>query len=279
LWTIGWICAILFAASISRDFSVWKNDGGAELAMTQPANGKMIVTVTQPELEQSENLWWIDDESHGWDITSDTLKLSTVKIDDIKPSPDNNYHVFIKKYSYGRNEEEAMDRARNIQYNVLSKDSILDLASGYAISRDKKIKFDESVKEKLSQVNFKIKRKHRKGVVDITIDDDNDWRFGFETGVDYIMGDKKLLNPNGKTVSEAPSENRNLKNDTNNFEKPIKKDTLEERKKWLEEELKKVNEKQKQGMPGTFIKENNVTKEKNEFSRGPSPGFSLFQIY
>ena len=288
LWTIGWICAILFAASISRDFSARKNDGGTELALTQPANGKMIITVSQPELEQSENLWWIDDESHGWDLTSDTLKLSTVKIDEIKPSPDNNYHVVIKKYSYGRNAEEAIDRARNIQYNVVSRDSILDLGSGYAISKDekfrlqqvhveiqvpvgKKIKFDESVKEKLSQVNFKIKRKHRKGGVDITIDDDNDWRFGFETGVDYIMGaDGLQKDATGASVINQNKENRVEKNDSIILEK-----TIEQKK----QELKDLEEKKLlQNRPGVNIKQKTGV-DKDAVARRSSPDFLPVLIF
>lgn len=296
LWVIGWVCAILFASSISRDFSVRRNEE-IPVAINQPVNGKMIVAVTQPELEQSGNLWWIDDESRGWDLTSDTLKLSTVRIDDIKASLDNDYHVVIRKYSYGRNTEEAMDRARSIQYSVLSKDSVLDLGSGYSISKDKKfrfqqvdveiqvpvgkkIRFDESVKKKLSQVNFKIKRKYRRGGMDITLDDDRDWRFGFETGVDYIMGvNGELKNPDGTPIKTTPDNNYRYQNsDTGQTIKPAKRDTLEERKKQLEEELKKINEEQKKGMPGAFIKEKTQVDEKNSFTGKPAPVFSLIQI-
>lgn len=296
MWAIGWVCAILFAASISKDFNVRRSEE-IPVAISQPPYEKMIVAVTQPELEQSGNLWWMDDESHGWDITADTLKLSTIIIDDIEKSLDNNYHVVVKKYSYGRNVEEAMDRARNIQYNIVSKDSILDLGSSYAVSKDKKfrlqqvhvgiqvpvgkkIRFDESVKEKLSQVNFKIKKKHRRGGMDITFDDNNDWRFGFETGVDYIMGDdKKLHTPDGKTVSEAPNDYRYQNKDTVNTEKPLKSETRKEKKKRLEEELKKMNEEDKQQKPGASIKENNEINEKNTFARSPSPEFSLIQFF
>jgi phage shock protein PspC (stress-responsive transcriptional regulator) len=296
LWVIGWICAILFAASISKDFYVRRSED-VPVEINQPSTGKMIVAVTQPELEQSGNLWWLDDESRGWDITSDTLKLSTVKIDNIKTSPDNNYHVVLIKYSYGRNVEEAMDRARSIQYNVTSRDSILDLGSGYAISKDKKfrfqqvhveiqvpagkkIRFDESVKKKLSQVNFIVKRKHRMGGVNISIDDDNDWRFGFETGVDYVMGvNDELIGPGGTQVIKKPDNNYHYQNpDTIKTTKPVKTDSLEERKKRLEEELKQINEKQKQEKPNTFIKEIRKAGEKNIYTGDPSPVISLLQI-
>jgi hypothetical protein len=193
--------------------------------------------------------------------------------------------------------EEAMDRARSIQYNVTSRDSILDLGSGYAISKDKKfrfqqvhveiqvpagkkIRFDESVKKKLSQVNFIVKRKHRMGGVNISIDDDNDWRFGFETGVDYVMGvNDELIGPGGTQVIKKPDNNYHYQNpDTIKTTKPVKTDSLEERKKRLEEELKQINEKQKQEKPNTFIKEIRKAGEKNIYTGDPSPVISLLQI-
>ena len=60
----------------------------------------------------------------------DTLKLSTVRFD-VQASADSSYHVVLKKYSYGKTEEDALSRAENIQYTISSKDSILDMGSGY----------------------------------------------------------------------------------------------------------------------------------------------------
>ncbi len=301
LWLLGWICAVLFASSIGKDFSVWKNDGGTELSLTQPINGKMIVAVTGPELEQTGNMWWIDDESRGWDISSDTLKLSTVKIDDVLPSYDASYHVIIKKYSYGRNTDEAMNRAMSIQYKASSKDSILDLGSGYAISKEnkfrfqqvhveilvpvgKKIRFDESVKEKLSQVNFKIKRKRKKGV-GITIEDDNyDWknRFGYETGVDYTMGeDRQLHHPDGKSVSGNTANDKNESTSADDIQKQLeearkkqKQDSIDNIKK-----IKDLEEKQKEKETKSTTIKGKKNKEENVFAGSPSPVFSLVQYF
>jgi phage shock protein PspC (stress-responsive transcriptional regulator) len=303
LWLIGWVVAILFASSISRDFSAWKNDGGTELSLTQPVNGKMIVAVTEPQLELSGNLWWIHDDGGGWDITSDTFKLSTVKIDDVQPSLDANYHVIITKYSYGRTTEEAMDRARAIQFKALSKDSILDLGSGYAISKDKKfrfqqvhveiqvpvgkkIRFDQSIKEKLSQVNFKVTKRYKNGkIIDINIDEDN-FNNGLEyaTGVDYIMGtDRKLHGPDGQTLNETPADYRYDQKDSVSIQKQLddarkkeKQDSIENKKR-----IKELEEKQRtsQSKPTTLNFKKINSEQERGYSFGLSPISSLTQLF
>jgi phage shock protein PspC (stress-responsive transcriptional regulator) len=190
LWTIGWVAAILLAASVSKDFREYSFTD-TMVPVVQPVNGKMIVVASQPELEYSSGFDWINDGRQGWDLSSDTLKLSTVTFPEPQKSLDSLYHVIIRKYSYGRSIEEARGRAERIQYTASSKDSVLDLASGYAIDKDskfrlqqveieiqipvgKKIRFDESVTEKLNPVNFRIRRTYRrKRIVDIQINDGN----------------------------------------------------------------------------------------------------------
>jgi hypothetical protein len=97
----------------------------------------------------------------GGDLSSDTLKIAAVKIS-VHPGTDS-FRVIMKKYSFGRTYQEAMNRAQRTQYTVTSKDSILDLSNSYAIDKEskfrvqnieleiyvpvgKKIRFDESVK-------------------------------------------------------------------------------------------------------------------------------------
>lgn len=96
--------------------------------ITQPANGKLIVAVSQPELEYTGSFGWMNDGDEGWDLSSDTLKLSTVKFN-IEASTDSLYHVTLKRYSFGRTDEDASIRAGKIQYEVYSRDSVLDLAN------------------------------------------------------------------------------------------------------------------------------------------------------
>lgn len=141
LWAIGWVCVTLFVASLVSDFrmSNFKRPA-AEMAITQPVNGKMIVKVSEPEVEYSGSMPWVDIDGEGLDITQDTLKIANVKIEDVLLSADGNYHVEIKKYSRGRTVPEAESRAQKIQFNASSNDSILDLGSSIAIDKEAKFR-------------------------------------------------------------------------------------------------------------------------------------------
>ncbi|HEY6064338.1 MAG TPA: hypothetical protein VIV35_12055, partial [Chitinophagaceae bacterium] len=286
LWTLGWVCAILFAASLSRDFSNYVHTD-TPVIINQPAHGKMIVAVSQPVLEYTGHFWWIDNESDGWDLSSDTLRLSTVRFD-VQASIDSSYHVVLKKYSYGKTEEDALSRAENIQYNISSKDSILDLGNGYSISQDKKfrlqqvevaiqvpvgkkIKFDESVKEKLNPVNFKIrKRYYRRKLISIEVNDDRYFRY--KTGVEYTMGaDGILKDGEGMPAAQPNNDYRYPKNDSLDLEK-----TIEQKK----QELKDLEEKKakQQSKPNVILKKKTDT-EDGIVARRSSPDFTLVQFF
>jgi phage shock protein PspC (stress-responsive transcriptional regulator) len=172
LWTIGWICAVLLAVSVSKDFRN-RESITVPVNISQPKQNKMIVVVSEPEIEYNGNFAWMndnDDSPDGWDLTEDTLRLAAVDFSFYK-SDDSMYHVNILKYSCGRNEGDAMNRAEKIQYSVSSMDSILDLGSGFAIHKSskyrvqhvevqihipvgKKIRFDRTVREKLHAMDI-----------------------------------------------------------------------------------------------------------------------------
>ncbi|HEX7845634.1 MAG TPA: PspC domain-containing protein, partial [Chitinophagaceae bacterium] len=217
LWTVGWIAAVLLAVSLSKDFREYEHTDST-LEMVQPANKKLIVAVSQPELQYTGRFDWMNDDGQGWDLSEDTLKMSSVRFE-INASADSLYHVIIKRYSFGKTNEEALNRAEKIQYAVSSKDSILDLGNGYAVGKEskfrgqqieieiqvpigKKLRFDESITDKLNPNNFRFKRTYRKrGGVDIRIDED--YSFRFRTGVDYTMGiDGNLKDETGQTPTD-----------------------------------------------------------------------------
>jgi phage shock protein PspC (stress-responsive transcriptional regulator) len=294
MWALGWVAATLLAASIAKDFREYEHIDTA-VSINQPINGKMIVAVSQPVLEYTGRFDWMNEGGEGWDLSSDTLKLSAIRFD-VKASADDAYHVTLKRYSFGKTGEEAYDRAGKIQYSIYSRDSVLDLDNGYAVGKEskfrgqqveieilvpvgKKIRFDESVDDKLNSVNVKVRRGYRrKRVVDIDINDDHSSRY--RPGIDYIMGvNGELTDPNGKSIISQPDNDYRYQNsDTGQIKTPVKRDTLEERKKQLEEELKKINDEQKKEKPDAFIKEKTGGDEKNSFTGDPAPVFSLIQI-
>jgi phage shock protein PspC (stress-responsive transcriptional regulator) len=162
LWLVGWICAMIFAASIAKDLRIYDRTNAIDVPVTQPEKGTMVVRVNEPEIRYSGSFWWLhDNDNTGWDITNDTLKYNNVKIRYDK-SDDSLYHVQLYKYSAGNSLENAQNRASKIIFKTSSQDSILNMSSGLSIDRDskfrgqgviveiaipvgKKIRFDESV--------------------------------------------------------------------------------------------------------------------------------------
>ena len=253
LWTIGWVAMVLFIASMTKDFRSYKSVDTA-VEIKQPVNNKLIVAVSQPELEFTGSFGWMNDGGDGWDLSSDTLKLSAVKFN-VKASTDAMYHVTLKKYSFGKSATEAISRAEKIQYAVSSTDSVLDVANGYAVASEskfrgqnieieilvpvgKKIRFDESVNKKLSSLHITVKRSYRRDrVTGIEINDEED-RFRYRSGVDYIMEiNGELKDQNGTPVTTQPANDyRYENNDSLNLEKSIEK---------KKQELKELEEKKK----------------------------------
>ena len=295
LWTIGWISAILLASSISKDFRNYDHTDKV-IEVVQPVNNKMIVAVSEPELLYSGRFSWINDEGNGWDLSDDTLRLSTVKFT-VKPSLDSQYHVTLIKHSFGRSEEGAIARAERIQYNIVSRDSVLDVGSGYTVDKEskfrgqqveveiqvpigKQIRFDESVNDKLNSLNVRVKRGSRRNrVVDVEIDDRSS---RFRSGIDYTMGiNGKLKTETGEVIESKPdNEYRYPVTDSvdkkNNIQKLIEE---EERKK--EESDRKIKELKKEIKPEAIVPSENIDIKNVEgaIAGGLSPVSSLVQWF
>jgi len=256
----------------------------------------MIVAVSEPELLYSGRFSWINDEGDGWDLSDDTLRLSTVKFT-VKPSLDSQYHVTLIKHSFGRSEEGAIARAERIQYNILSRDSVLDVGSGYTVDKEskfrgqqveveiqvpigKQIRFDESVNDKLNSLNVRVKRGSRRNrVVDVEIDDRSS---RFRSGIDYTMGiNGKLKTETGEVIESKPdNEYRYPVTDSvdkkNNIQKLIEE---EERKK--EESDRKIKELKKEIKPEAIVPSENIDIKNVEgaIAGGLSPVSSLVQWF
>jgi len=289
LWLIGWISAVLFASSVSKDFRSYEH-ADTVIPVSQPASGKLIVTVSQPVLEYSGNFGWFDtDGEEGWDLSEDTLRISRIKFN-IIASKDSSYHVSLRKHGYGQTDQEAIERAERILYPVYSRDSVLDLANGYAIAREnkfrfqhveleiqvpvgKKIRFDRSVKEKLNPSNFKVKRSYyREKGVEIKIDDG--YSFRFRSDVDYLMGiDGQLKDMSGNTV---------VSDGYRHEEKPDSL-SIEQQRKKVEEEQRKLKEMEDKRKVYKLIPQQRTVQkskvEKDAIASSPSPVFSLVNLW
>jgi phage shock protein PspC (stress-responsive transcriptional regulator) len=255
LWVIGWICAITFAASIAKDLRVYDRTDPIEVPVSQPAKGKMLIRVNEPQVRYSGSLWWIHDDNAGWDITDDTMKYNNVKIR-VGKSDDSLYHVRIYKYSAGSNLSNAQNRAARTLFNVSSQDSILNLSSALSIDRDskfrgqgviveiempkgKKINFDESV---LDAYNPWVVRRSVKAGRYWSRRWQSDWDyddyFNLQPDIDYVMGEDGVLFDPFKPANKNKT-NDDYRDDDNNNER-------QNRKKELQNELKKIEQQEKQ---------------------------------
>jgi hypothetical protein len=231
-----------------------------EIAVTQPGE-RMIIGVQEPPIQYSGTYSFLNDDdndSEGWDITNDSLKLSNIKLR-FEKSEDANYHVTVWKYSAGRNRNEAAARASQIAYTVTSLDSLLNLGSGFAVGKDqkfrgqkvivtvrvpvgKRIRFDESVNDRLHSWNVRIREKntysrYRK---EWDIDWDDDLYYEWKPGVDYIM------NPDGELIDSSQPLQQN-KDGVYEY-KPTNEDSLQriidEKERSLEEDRRRLQERQ-----------------------------------
>ncbi|HRO69178.1 MAG TPA: PspC domain-containing protein [Chitinophagaceae bacterium] len=299
LWTLGWVSVMLLASSLTRDVREFEHVDSA-LNITQPAAGKMIVTVSKPELEYTGSFGWINDEGEGWDLSPDTLKLSFVRFD-INKSPDSLYYVIVKRYSSGRTESEARSRASKIQYEVVYRDSVLDLDNGFAIDKGskyrgqhieieigvpvgKQIVFNESIETKLNDVSFK-RRKGRwpRNAWDFDYDERRQWR----TGVVYTMSGNGLLTSSANpSVPSTPSNGEYRYQQDHipagqspgEIERQIEQE--KERRRESERRIKELERQKREARRSAAVQPERMD-DKDDYSSisSPSPVFSLIKSF
>jgi hypothetical protein len=297
LWALGWVAVILLVSTIVRETRYYEDSDPITVQITQPAN-KMTVLVSQPALEFTSKPWWIDSDSEGWNIDQDSLRLSFVDFT-VEKSADADYHVILVKKSMGRSVTDARRRASEIQYNIINRDSTLDIGNGFAVSKNskyrgqmvelkiqvpvgKKLRFDESITDKLNPVEVKMRDRRsrlRRGRIDI---DYNEW-FEYKTNVDYVMTENGTLeDPNKPATTSKPStQTGDYRYDDS---KPASSDSLENQRRKVQEEQQRLKDmeekskKQKDSISGNSKKESMDDKDNQEGIAG-SPILSLVQVF
>jgi phage shock protein PspC (stress-responsive transcriptional regulator) len=301
LWTIGWVCLIMLVSSITRDFRV-DEQTSTEIALPkQPSSGKMIVMVKEPGLEYTGSFGWLNDDIEGWDISDDTMRMSTIRIS-VVPSVDSSYHVFEKKHSYGSDKNDALKRAESIKYAITPSDSILDLGNGYNVGKDvkfrlqqveveihvpvgKKIRFDRSIRDKMNPSKFTVKRNRRRfrGV-----DFDRDYGFNYSTNTDYLMtadGLKSLTRINTasdpddiESSSDRSSHSSDYRYDRKVADSIDYERRIEEEKRKKEESeraIRELQEQQKKAQSTSGVETEKLDNNQDDAIGSPSGVFSI----
>ncbi|MET0466147.1 MAG: PspC domain-containing protein [Chitinophagaceae bacterium] len=303
LWTIGWVCLIMLVSSITRDFRDYEQVSREVALSKQPSNGRMIVMVKEPGLEYTGSFGWLNDEIEGWDISDDTMRMSTIRLN-VVPSADSSFHVFEKKHSYGSDKNDALKRAESMKYSIISSDSILDLGNGYNVGKDvkfrlqqveveihvpvgKKIRFDRSIRDKMNPSKFTVKRTRRRFR---GLEVDRDYGFNYSTSTDYLMTSDGLKNLNRISTdsdpddTESSSEDRRLRSRDYRYEGKEAEDSIdiqrrieaEERKREESERtIRELQEKQKKGKPTVAVELEKLDNNQDDAIGSPSGVLSI----
>lgn len=207
LWIAGFICAGFLVNALVTKFHHQERIT-EEVPIMQPQGGRLVVNVPAPAVEYSNSLPWLHGDIRGWDVSGDTMRCTSVGVI-ARRSPDSLYHVIVSRYSMGQNAADAQARASQIVYNVrnaFGSDSVLALDNGYTVTKTqgyrgqnvdieiqvpvgKKVRFDESLEEKLSgihSIHHFMKRSYAYRNWEVDWDEDYDV-LDWDTEVDYIM--------------------------------------------------------------------------------------------
>ncbi|MDB5230519.1 MAG: hypothetical protein JWN76_1324 [Chitinophagaceae bacterium] len=213
LWVIGLISAIVLAASIARSFDADAREK-VDLPMTQPSSGKVIVQVADANIKTYGRWFHMDGIVN---VTEDSLVINNVRFHIVK-SPDTAFHMYMTKYSSGRDEDNALTNVKGVHYGITQQDSVLILDRGFAVKKGTKfrnqrviatlqipigrhIMIDRSVSRRLNWFSFN--NGHRNN------DEwDEDWNDQYwDSNVEYIMTPGGLERADKATKSEEDDSN------------------------------------------------------------------------
>jgi phage shock protein PspC (stress-responsive transcriptional regulator) len=250
MWVLGLISALTLAFLISENFNARAREK-AELAIKQPATGKMIVTVPESKVKVYGRWLKLDGLIS---MTDDSLFLNNVRIHLIK-SKDSLFHIESTKYSNGSDESAALRNIKEMNYGINQQDSTVYLDRGFSVQRGtkfrnqgvvitiqipvgKRILIDKKVQRRLNHFSLNNGRNDW--------DSDEDWNdyYGWDSDVEYIMttGGLERIKDNKKIdkVETTDQDNDGVSDAVEEYQKSKEELRKEYEKKQKEaEELKK----------------------------------------
>lgn len=250
MWVLGLISALTLAFLISENFNARAREK-AELAIIQPASGKMIVTVPESKVKVYGRWLKLDGLIS---MTDDSLFLNNVRIHLIK-SKDSLFHIESTKYSNGSDESAALRNIKEMNYGINQQDSTVYLDRGFSVQRGtkfrnqgvvitiqipvgKRILIDKKVQRRLNHFSLNNGRNDW--------DSDEDWNdyYGWDSDVEYIMttGGLERIKDNKKIdkVETTDQDNDGVSDAVEEYQKSKEELRKEYEKKQKEaEELKK----------------------------------------
>lgn len=148
LWVIGLISFIVLAGMVMNNFRA-RAHSDEDFALVQPSHGNLVIRSHQPaHRDYYDEDWWFGNEWRHNDVfyalSDDSLLLNTIQIKVLK-SEDSSYHLRVLRGSLGPNANAALDHARRISFSVTQTDSVIQLPSGFPITKDQKFRNQQVV--------------------------------------------------------------------------------------------------------------------------------------
>jgi phage shock protein PspC (stress-responsive transcriptional regulator) len=223
LWVLGWVCVVMLVATISKQF---KRPGSIqqEIAIAQPANGKLKIDFSQPQGSYYPlDLDWDSDFDLRRDTdgillsrNEDSLLLSNIRVK-LEKSRDDQFHVTVIRRARAESPTAAEGFAEKISYNINQQDSLLSLPIAFPITTSTRFRNQQVIveiqvpvgkeiyiDEKADQLSWYSVRSGTRGL-NISIDQDYDDEDSWRTGVWYIMQEggieKKFKNSESREES------------------------------------------------------------------------------
>lgn len=228
LWIFGFISAVFFAATVTRDFSTSAIDSSDSATLARPSGNFLKVVVREHKYQTRR---WI--QYSGFEkLSSDSIQASFISLN-VQMSPDNNYHLLVEKNSFGKDEESAYNYASNIRFGFEQKDSLLVLDPYFTIT--------SAVKFRAQHVSLTLQVPKGSGYeIDESVEDkftyfrnsSEKWRRKFNRKWDIFREPNWV--PNERSIMAEPSK------------LPAPDGDIQTEKQQLNERLKELQEKEKE---------------------------------
>ncbi|NDE09462.1 MAG: hypothetical protein EBZ95_02725, partial [Chitinophagia bacterium] len=214
LWVIGWVCFISLLSGVVRDFRSTNNLYEQEIYLPNPLVNKLEITSQTLQNKYNRNKFFHLSPFENIGLEDDTLFIKNIEIKILK-SKNDSFRVTMVKLANGRNRRVADTIANLINFNLLQKDSVLQLDKGIGITQKNKFRNQGIIITLYVPVGKRIKIDRSLNWNNTTLHFDNsaddDWGIllndneerGWRQNVEYIM------NPDGLyTLDGEPADDR-----------------------------------------------------------------------
>ena len=212
LWTLGWICVIMLASMVSKDFKRVNRYTPEQVFLSNPGINKLEITSQADGDEyRRDNIFRFEPFSSTED---DTAMVHNITLNIFKSDTDS-FKVNMLRIANGNTRNFADTAAALINFNVVQQDSILRLDRGIAINKTDKFRNQQVVINiyvpvgKQIRVDNSVTRSKNVRFTGININK-RDWDYesdkafhGWQADEDYVMKADGLYTLDGMPASKS----------------------------------------------------------------------------